>query len=146
MGGKLPPQSGLDAHQTDEIALNAGQLSKTYQFVAQYIDDNPADQDDPGAPNLNATYAATEIAGGLSIVSIFETKGMSDTDSGVTGWEGYLTSTQGTADAMEAYNSAVAVGQPSGSTIYFAMDFDPADTIDTNGEYTQDQVHAALIN
>lgn len=128
-------QQGVDAHDSAGVANNAATLtSQGYSFVAQYIDDNPQTAD--GGSSVSSSQVATDLSAGLQIVSIWETNSMSSTNF-QTGalqysWETYLTHAQGEQDAADAIASAKAIGQPPGSAIYFAMDFDPAATTGTD--------------
>ena len=140
---------GIDAHGgaggSADVADAAAQLkSDGYSFVAQYIDQNdsaaaensasPGFQqaaDGPPGGSLAAADAQRIVAAGLKIVSIFETNGEAITPYEGTGAGndygeivGYLSAAQGEADGKEAIASAQAIGQPTGSGIYFALDFD----------------------
>jgi collagen type I/II/III/V/XI/XXIV/XXVII alpha len=132
-------QTGVDAHDSAGIADNAAALAEAGDsFVAQYIGTDPATEDGGGA--VTHAQAQADLNAGLQIVSIFETNGMSSTVFGsgepTLGWETYLTEAQGEADAASARAAAEALGQPAGSAIYFAMDFDPANTGGTITEAT----------
>jgi hypothetical protein len=56
---------------------------------------------------------------GLQIVSILEKAPTK---------VGYFTATQGKQDAIDAYNYAQAIGQPTGTAIYFTVDYDAQDS------------------
>lgn len=64
---------------------------------------------------LTRAEAQALVNAGLSIVPVFEGSGASP---------GWFTAQQGAADALHALGHAAAVGQPGGSAIYFAVDFD----------------------
>jgi hypothetical protein len=115
---------GADAHDATGFANQAGAFaSQGYSFVAQYIDQS-SDANTAGSPSLTLAQAQQETGAGLKIMSIFQTNGMSSSTG--TAYQTYFTPAQGVSDAHEAVQSAEAVGQPAGSAIYFAMDFDPA--------------------
>src|SRR5665213_784242 len=143
----MPGQTGIDAHGgangAGDVSSVATQLKTDgFSFVAQYIDQNDSNEDPSsptyaqsadGAAGASLTYAEaqTEIAAGLQIVSIFETNGeavspytypsgQSNSDAQIVA---YLTTAQGPADGAEALTSAHTIGQPTGSAIYFALDF-----------------------
>lgn len=78
-----------------------------YRFVCRYL--VPASW-----KALTRAEAETISAAGLRIVSVFETKA----DRALGGYA------SGTADGKTALSVAKAVGQPEGSAIYFAVDFD----------------------
>lgn len=77
-------------------------------FVARYFSFN-------GAKNLSASEAQRLSAAGIKIVSVFEARG--DVYSS-------FTAAQGAKDAAQALQLAAQVGQPKGSGVYFAVDFD----------------------
>ena len=117
-------QMGADAHDANGFSAAAGTFaSQGYKFVAQYIDQF-SDANTAGSPSLTPAQVQQETSAGLSIVSIFQTNGMSS--SAGNGYQTYFTTQQGASDGAEALSSAKTLGQPPGSTIYFAMDFDPA--------------------
>ena len=123
--------TGFDAHDSAGVAAHAAALvAQGYSFAAQYIDQDPATEDGP--PGITPAQVGAARAAGLDLVSIYETAGLSSTDyqTGALsyGWQSYLTEAQGRTDAAEAVASAQKLGQPPGSAIYFAMDFDPAAT------------------
>lgn len=115
---------GADAHDATGFASQAAMFkSQGYSFVAQYIDQF-SDANTGGSPSVTQAQIQQDTAAGLNIVSIFQTNGMSS--SAGNGYQTYFTGAQGTADAQEALTSAANLGQPAGSAVYFAMDFDPA--------------------
>lgn len=132
-------QTGVDAHDSAGIASNAAGLEAAGDsFVVQYIGIDPSTED--GGAAVTSAQVQTDLSAGLRIASIFETNSMSSTifKTGMPtfGWEAYLTEAQGEADAAAAQQAAEAIGQPAGSAIYFAMDFDPAATDGTINEAT----------
>lgn len=78
-----------------------------YVFACRYLVPS-------GWKRLTRTEAAAISAAGLQIVSVFET-----TASRALGGR-----TAGLTDGVIAAQTALAVGQPAGSRIYFAVDFD----------------------
>lgn len=88
-----------------------------YSFVARYLASSPGKA-------ITAAQAADYRANGLGIVLVFEDYANQALDG----------QAQGVADAKEALAQANAIGFPSDRPIYFAIDFDEADTPLTNGE------------
>lgn len=80
------------------------------EFIARYMSYNTA-------KNLSPSEAQAISDAGLAIVSVFEARG-----------DVYLnfTAAQGQRDAAQALNLARSCGQPEGTGIYFAVDFDAA--------------------
>ena len=78
-------------------------------FVARYYRD-PASR----WPTLSAAEAQTISAAGMQLVAVFESHSHRPD---------YFNYPAGFADAMNAYRQAKAIGQPTGSAIYFAVDF-----------------------
>ena len=115
-------QYGIDADGLASIApgeLAAFQGGK--QFAVGYLGT------DDQADYLRPAEAAALIANGVSVVSVYQTQGMSDTgpDGNYSNaWVRYIVPGQGTADAAAAIAGAKAAGQTNGA-IYFAMDLDP---------------------
>jgi hypothetical protein len=89
----------------------AGELQgrRWLNFVARYYRD-PSSR----WPALTAAEAARLSALGLKIVTVWEWHSSDPA---------YFTYASGYSDAMSAYRQARAVGQPPGSAIYFAVDF-----------------------
>ena len=87
-------------------------------FVARYYRD-PASR----WPALSAAEAQTLSAAGMRLVAVWE-------------WHSqrpdYFSYDSGFADAQSAYRQAKAIGQPPGSAIYFAVDYN-APEIDIHG-------------
>jgi len=79
-----------------------------YDFVARYYAHR-------GTKRLSAAEARQLSAAGLHIVVVWE-----DAPTEV----GYFSRARGVDDGTHAYDSAVALGQPAGSAIYFAVDYD----------------------
>lgn len=82
-------------------------------FVARYYRD-------PGSrwPTLTAAEAKMISATGMRLVTVWEWH---------SGRPDYFSYASGYADAMAAYRQAKGVGQPPGSAIYFAVDFNAYD-------------------
>lgn len=79
--------------------------------------------------NLTASEAAALSAANLEIGVIFE-----DSPKKVT--VAYFTNARGQQDGTNAWNFTQTVGQPAGSCVYFAVDFDAApEEIDTILDY-----------
>lgn len=76
---------------------------------------------------LNAKEVAAIKAAGLDIISIYETNPTHAS---------YFTAAQGQADAKAAMSLAKEIGQPTGTAIYFTVDFDcPSTTFGAVDEY-----------
>lgn len=101
---------GFDAATPLNATTAASFKSNGYEFVCRYL-----------VPAASAWKALTKTeadviqASGMKIVSVFET-----TADRALGGRG-----AGLIDGAIASQCAVDVGQPEGSTIYFAVDFDP---------------------
>lgn len=98
-----------------DAAREVGSLSARIRaaglgFVARYYSYN-------AAKNLTPAEAKALSAAGIAIVSVWEARG----DVAAS-----FTAEQGAKDAAEALRLARAIGQPEGSAIYFAVDFDAA--------------------
>lgn len=94
------------------LTLSQAQALKTsgYSVVARYLGN--------WGKSLTTSEVSVLKQAGLMIVSIWEGNPTS---------AAYFTEAQGTADAKAALMSAMTVGQPKGSTIYFAVDYDAQD-------------------
>lgn len=107
---RIPARSqGID------VATDAG-------HVAQYIKSNGLDfvaryyrKPDSRWPALSANEARVLSALGLNVVAVFESHSQH---------RDYFTYSRGYWDAVQAAQQAKSVGQPAGSAIYFAVDFD----------------------
>ena len=92
-------------------SINSAQLKTLvnggYTFVGRYL---------AGSYVLTATEKSMITGAGLFIISIWE-KGSPVNSS-------YFTEDKGTSDATSAINAARAIGQPSGTPIYFTVDYD----------------------
>ncbi|QQZ60527.1 DUF1906 domain-containing protein [Paenibacillus sonchi] len=98
-----------------------------YEFACRYLVPS-------GWKRLTKSEAAAISAGGLQIVSVFETtanRALGGRAAGLT-------------DGAAAAQTALAVGQPAGSRIYFAVDFDAsAKQMDTIIQYLKAAGEAA---
>jgi hypothetical protein len=86
-------------------------------FVIRYYR-NPTSQ----WPSLSASEARLLSNAGLTVVAIWEA---------ASAHISYFTHLDGVNDATSAYHQAHGIGQPVGSAIYFAVDFDARDGADT---------------
>src|ERR1700759_2608187 len=84
-------------------------ISASYQFVGRYYNVNNQTK------NLTHAEAAALSAAGISLVAIWE--------NGYPTKASYFTHAAGVSDGTAAYHyGAGTIGQPPGSTIYFAVD------------------------
>jgi hypothetical protein len=97
--------TGVPNPQTGSVAGPQYQQNSNYSFLAQYL----------GAGRLTLSLAKQYVADGLQLVTVWQTKG-------ATG-AGYFNAGQGKKDGEQAFIDAKAVGAPSGSAIYFGVDF-----------------------
>jgi hypothetical protein len=107
-----PPPYGLARGidlPTDARDVSLELKDSHLDFVARYYRD-PASR----WPALSAAEARSVSAAGMQLVALWE-------------WHShdpaYFSYATGYWDAMKAYREALAVGQPAGSAIYFAVDF-----------------------
>jgi hypothetical protein len=102
------------AHGID-LATDAGQVARSIKdngihFVARYYR-----KPDSRWPTLSANEAKLISSMGLNLVTVWESHSRHPS---------YFTYSRGYYDAASAYGQAKTVGQPAGSAIYFAVDFD----------------------
>ena len=102
---------GCDTATTITSARLQTLVNGGYTFVARYLGGNYA---------LTATEKTIITNGGLYIVSVWE--------SGSPTNSSYFTVLKGISDAQDAINAAQAIGQPAGTPIYFAVDYDASDS------------------
>jgi hypothetical protein len=125
----MPGLSGLDT--TIELTRHAVALKdRGYDFVLRYYSNN-------ASKNLSLGEARALSAAGLRIGVVWETSGTH---------AGFFSRAQGLADGAQAFRMAKEViGQPFGSAIYFAVDYDPTQA-DLDGAISNyfTGVHAAL--
>jgi hypothetical protein len=102
------PAQGIDL-PTDARDVSQELKGSRLDFVARYYRD-PASR----WPTLSAAEARTVSAAGMRLVAVWE-------------WHShrpdYFTQASGYADAIAAHRQAKGIGQPPGSAIYFAVDF-----------------------
>jgi hypothetical protein len=105
----MPVLNGLDT--TMELTRHATVLKASgYDFAMRYYSNN-------AAKNLSLGEARALSAAGLKIGVVWETAGTH---------AAYFTRAQGLADGAQAFRMAKErIGQPFGSAIYFAVDYDP---------------------
>lgn len=125
----MPVRKGLDT--TMELTRHAAALkAQDYDFVLRYYSTN-------ASKNLSLGEARALSQAGLAIGVVWETSGTR---------AGFFTRAQGLADGAAAFRMARdAIGQPFGSAIYFAVDYD-ATQADLDGPVSNyfTGVHAAL--
>lgn len=105
----MPVRKGLDT--TMELTRHAQALREQgFDFALRYYSNN-------AAKNLSLGEARALSQAGLQIGVVWETSGTRT---------GFFTRAQGLADGAAAYRMArESIGQPFGSAIYFAVDYDP---------------------
>jgi hypothetical protein len=92
-----------------------------YTFVARYYDNSGG----TSAKCLDKAEVQTLLGAGMGIVPVFETTG-GDSNFAPSGYD-YFTTAQGSWDGGMAVLCARNAGQPTGTTIYTAIDFDCQD-------------------
>jgi len=121
--------NGLDT--TIELTRHAAALkAQGYDFAMRYYSHN-------ASKNLSLGEARALSGAGLRIGVVWETSGTH---------AGFFSRAQGLADGAEAFRMArETIGQPFGSAIYFAVDYDPTQA-DIDGPVSNyfTGVHAAL--
>jgi hypothetical protein len=100
---------GIDYTRALTLEVSKQVKSEGYDFVARYLA-----PDTSAWKKLTNNEAKTLTQAGLKIVSVWETTA----DRALGG------ATAGTTDGKLALAEAIKIGQPKGSTIYFAVDFD----------------------
>src|SRR5712692_6652337 len=105
---QIGPAQGIDM-AIDSRDVSSELRSKKLDFVARYYRD-PASR----WPTLSASEAAMLSAAGVNIVAVWEYHSQR---------ADYFSYASGYADAVNAYRQARVIGQPAGSAIYFAVDF-----------------------
>jgi hypothetical protein len=125
----MPVLNGLDT--TIELTRHAAALkAQGYDFALRYYSNN-------ASKNLSLGEARALASAGLQIGVVWETSGTH---------AGFFTRAQGLADGAQAFRMAKeSIGQPFGSAIYFAVDYDPTQA-DIDGVISNyfTGVHAAL--
>lgn len=125
----MPVLNGLDT--TMELTRHAEALkAQGYDFALRYYSNN-------AAKNLSLGEARALSGAGLQIGVVWESSGTH---------ANFFTRAQGLADGAQAFRMAQeSIGQPFGSAIYFAVDYDPT-LADLDGGISNyfTGVHAAL--
>jgi hypothetical protein len=125
----MPVRKGLDT--TMELTRHAVTLkAQGYDFVLRYYSNN-------ASKNLSLGEARALAQAGLQIGVVWETSGT---------YPGFFSRDQGLADGAAAFRMArEVIGQPYGSAIYFAVDYNPTQA-DIDGAISNyfTGVHAAL--
>lgn len=103
----MTPLKGLDT-ALDMRGHAVALRQQGYDFVMRYYSHNTA-------KNLSQAEAKLLSGAGLRIGTVWESAGTH---------AGYFSREQGLSDGADALNQARAVGQPPGSAIYFAVDYD----------------------
>ncbi|MEK3915137.1 DUF1906 domain-containing protein [Paenibacillus sp. FSL H7-0331] len=98
---------GFDCATPLTVAVTAAFRSQNFEFVARYLVPS-------GWKALSRKEAEIITEGGLQIVSVFETTANRPLDGREAGLN----------DGATALQLAIDIGQPAGSAIYFAVDFD----------------------
>jgi len=109
MATQTNAQAGLDTALQMTRHAQALRL-QGIDFVMRYYSHN-------SAKNLDAAEARALAAAGLRLGAVWESAGTH---------VGYFSRAQGQSDGAAALALARAVGQPPGSSIYFAVDYDPS--------------------
>jgi hypothetical protein len=112
--------NGLDVAQDSTSQI--GCLGDNgYTFICRYYNTNRSSK------NLTLAEAQALSAAGITIVVVWE--------NGYPTTASYFSQSQGVSDATAALALAAAIGQPAGSAIYFAVDYD-ATASDVSGVIT----------
>jgi hypothetical protein len=100
--------TGVDASQ-DCSSIGQTLVNQGRQFVCRYYANS-------GKKRLSTNEAQTLSSAGLKIVVVWE--------DGRPTSPSYFSFTKGVDDGTSAYNDALQIGQPAGTPIYFAIDYD----------------------
>lgn len=111
----------LGCDTSTSTTAHIGCLKGKVTFVARYLARGS------GAKVLTNQEALALTNSGIRIVSVWE--------SGKPTASAYFTKAQGTADGKDAYQLAERIGQPKGTPIYFAVDYDATEG-EVNGPIT----------
>jgi hypothetical protein len=103
--------SGIDTYLTCTSAIITCLAGKGYQFVGRYY----FNLTQTIKEKVTVAEAQQLNAAGLDVVALYENQSNS---------AAYFTAAKGTSDGAGALAQAVALGQPEGSGIYFAVDYD----------------------
>ena len=118
--GAPPPQAKLEFPAVSgfargiDLPIDARDVSQELKssglnFVARYYRD-PASR----WPTLSADEARTVAAAGMRLVAVWESHSHKP---------GYFSYASGYADGLAAHRQAKSIGQPTGTAIYFAVDY-----------------------
>jgi hypothetical protein len=100
---------GFDCAAPLSASVAAAFKADGYEFVVRYIDTNQSSW-----KRLSSEEAQIITDAGLEIISVFERMGDRASINGL----------RGAADGLVALQAAQDLGQPEGSTIYYAVDYD----------------------
>ncbi len=118
-----PPYEGVDYSATTVLANEQCFANNGKQFVCRYYDNSGG----TSPKILDAAEVASLHSVPLKINTVYETCGGDCTAAGCTSSPcgiAYFTPSQGTYDAQQALAAAQRAGQPAGTPIYFAVDYD----------------------
>lgn len=115
-GHQFYPVYGCDTATTLDASKIQALANLGMTFVGRYLPDS-------NYP-INAAEKECILSKNFSIVSIWE--------SGSPTSASYFSSSRGTSDARQAIAGAKSIGQPNGTPIYFAVDYDASES-DING-------------
>jgi hypothetical protein len=126
------PPMGIDI-PTDARDVSGELASSGLDFIARYYRDPQSRW-----PTLSAAEARALSQAGLKIVAVWEWH---------SGKPEYFSHATGFYDGISAYRQALLIGQPAGSAIYFAVDFNARDP-QIQGPVAQyfRGIHAALAS
>jgi hypothetical protein len=102
--------TGLDSSSVCDSTAAACLVQQGYSFLIRYYRSHQSQLN-----RLQLPEAQTICAAGLTIGVVFEYRSTT---------AGYFTANQGAQDAADSLAEGAAVGQPNGSAIYFAVDYD----------------------
>jgi hypothetical protein len=116
------PYEGVDYSDTTSLGNEQCFVNNLKQFVCRYYDNSGGSS----SKILDAAEVASLHSAPLKINVVYETCGGVCTGSctGSPCGIAYFTPSQGTYDAQQALGAAQRAGQPSGTPIYFAVDYD----------------------
>ncbi len=103
----MPQLNGIDCATKLNSSTAAGLKSQGVQYVCRYLGDS--------WKTMDKAEAAAILNAGLNIISIWETNPTRAS---------YFNYNKGVTDAQTASSYAQSIGQPSGSAIYFTVDYD----------------------
>lgn len=124
--------SGVDSSSACTSSSIACLQSSGIAFVGRYYSRTTHIE----GKKLTASEAQLISAAGLQLVTVYE--------DGPTSYS-YFSASRGSDDAAGALAQAAAIGQPSGSAIYFTVDYDAADDEIANNITAYFQAIAAAL-